>query len=165
VALVYCSNCAVSLPAGPPVTCPRCGASHWANPKPCGGALVTDGGRVLLVRRANEPFRGRWDIPGGFCELHEHPARTAAREVREETGLEARIGDLIGMWIDDYGDTGDVTLNCYFHAELVGGDPAPQAGEVAEIGWFAPGELPAEMAFPSHEPAVLAAWRARFQGI
>src|SRR4051794_4274090 len=96
---VFCSHCAAELPSPPPVTCERCGASHYANPKPCGGALVTRDGRLLLIRRATEPYRGSWDIPGGFCEPREHPAAAAEREVREETGLEVRVADLVGMWI------------------------------------------------------------------
>jgi ADP-ribose pyrophosphatase YjhB (NUDIX family) len=136
--------------------------AHYLNSKPCGGALVRDGdGRVLLVRRAHDPYLGCWDIPGGFCEQREHPADAAAREVREETGLEVTIGDHIGMWIDDYGETGDVTLNIYFHATVAGGEPAPDPDEVSELGWFAASGLAAlDIAFPDHQRLVLEAWVA-----
>ena len=158
---MFCSNCAAGLPREPPVTCPACGTSHYANPKPCGGALATDDdGRVLLVRRAHEPWLGHWDIPGGFCEKHEHPSDTAVRELREETGLEGETTGLVGMWIDDYGATGEVCLNIYFTARITGGAERAQPGEVAEIGWFAPDELPEDLAFPAHEGLVLDAWRA-----
>jgi 8-oxo-dGTP diphosphatase len=121
---------------------------------------VTDpDGLLLLVRRAHDPYSGCWDIPGGFCEPREHPAAAAAREVLEETGLEVRTGELVGMWIDDYGETGEVTLNVYFHARVVGGEPSPDPGEVSELGWFAAGELPDDIAFPDHERLVLEAWR------
>jgi 8-oxo-dGTP diphosphatase len=156
---VYCPRCAADLPSDPPVTCPACGTSQWANAKPCGGALVADDeGRLLLVRRAHDPYDGRWDIPGGFCGLRELPEDAAVREVREETGLDVDTTGLVGIWIDDYGDTGEVTLNVYFHARVVGGDPRPDLEEVAELGWFAPDELPAELAFPEHERLVLDAW-------
>lgn len=162
---VYCSECAAELPHEPPVECPSCGASHWANPKPCGGALVVDErGRLLLVRRAHEPFLGCWDIPGGFCHQREHPADAAIRELREETGLEAETTGLVGMYIDDYGDTGEVTLNVYFTARRTGGSERPDPEEVAEIGWFAPGELPSQLAFPEHERLVLDAWRRSLPG-
>ena len=68
------------------------------------------------------------------------------------------------MWIDTYApegpDADKVTLNIYFHATPEGAavertDP----NEVAEIRWFAPDELPADLAFPDHVPAVLRAWR------
>lgn len=159
LAVTYCSECGSELPGGPPVACASCGATHYVNPKPCGGALVVDGdGRLMLVRRAKDPFAGHWDIPGGFCDLREHPADTAVREVREETGFDVETAGLVGMWIDDYGDTGNVTLNIYFHARVVGGELDPDPEETAEVGWFGPDELPERIAFPDHARAVLDAW-------
>ena len=136
--------------------------AHYANAKPCGGALISDdAGRLLLVKRAHDPYDGRWDIPGGFCELHEHPRDAAVREAREETGLEVEGRDFVGMWLDDYGDTGQVTLNCYFRCRLLGGEERPEPGEVAELGWFAASDLPWErLAFPDHARLALEAWLA-----
>jgi 8-oxo-dGTP diphosphatase len=160
----FCSNCAAPLPSPPPVTCRACDTSHWLDAKPCAGALVARRGRVMLVRRAHEPWRSAWDIPGGFCGPREHPAAAAAREVREETGLSVRVGSVLGMWIDTYApegrDADKVTLNIYFHATPEGTtEPRTDPNEVAEIGWFAPDELPADLAFPDHVPAVLRTWR------
>ena len=161
---MYCSYCASELRHAPPVTCTACGVTHYANAKPCGGALATDdAGRLLLVRRAHEPYHGCWDIPGGFCQERELPADAAVRELREETGLEGEVTGLVGMWLDDYGDTGHVCLNLYFTARVTGGREQPDPDEVSELGWFAAGELPtsAELAFPEHERLVLDAWAAR----
>ena len=157
---MYCPECSSRLPHRPPVTCPSCGTPHYANPKPCGGALIADGaGRLLLVRRAHDPFDGYWDIPGGFCELREHPRDAAVREAREETGLEVAAADLVGLWIDEYGGTGEVTLNCYYRCTVTGGEERPEPGEVAELRWFDPAELPPdELAFPDHARLVIAAW-------
>lgn len=52
------------------------------------GAVVIDGGKVLLVRRGHEPQKGEWSLPGGALELGERMAEGVEREVREETGLE-----------------------------------------------------------------------------
>jgi 8-oxo-dGTP diphosphatase len=160
----FCSHCAAPLPAPPPCTCPACDTSHWLDAKPCASALVTRAGRLLLVRRGHEPWRGAWDVPGGFCGPREHPADAAAREVREETSLVVEVGGVLGMWIDTYApdgpDADKVTLNIYFHATAEGSDEARgDPTEVAEIGWFAPDELPDELAFPGHLKAVLRAWR------
>lgn len=62
----------------------------------CAGAVVRDGaGRLLLVLRANEPSRGLWSLPGGRIEPGESAPEAAAREVREETGLDVAVGDLL----------------------------------------------------------------------
>jgi ADP-ribose pyrophosphatase YjhB (NUDIX family) len=165
----FCSCCGAPLPTPPPVTCAACDTSHWLDAKPCAGALVTREGRLLLVRRAHDPWRGLWDVPGGFCGPEEHPEAAAAREIREETGLTVHVGGLLGMWMDRYAPSGPdsekVTLNIYFHATADGrAAPATDPNEVAEIAWFAPEDLPSELAFPGHVPAVLRAWKERQTG-
>jgi len=164
--MTHCSRCGSLLDASPPTVCAACGAEHWRNAKPCAGALVVRDGRLLLLRRVIEPWSGCWDIPGGFCEATEHPIETAAREVLEETGLRVRITGFLGMWLDTYGDPhgkGDeqtVTLNCYYHATPIGmADAVPNPDEADEVHWFAPGELPSDIAFAHHAGDVLAAWR------
>src|SRR5262249_20203662 len=119
-----------------------------------------DQGRLLLVRRAHEPYLGAWDIPGGFCEQREHPADAARREVLEETGFEVETGDLVGMWIDDYGSNRGVTVNGCFPARAAGGAARIAPAEVAELAWFDADRLPTDLAFPDHERTVLAAWLA-----
>jgi ADP-ribose pyrophosphatase YjhB (NUDIX family) len=161
----YCSVCGAKLQGRPPIACPACGIEHWVNAKPCAGALVTDAdGRLLLLRRATEPWLGRWDIPGGFCDAEEHPIDTAAREAREECGFEVEVTGFLGLWLDHYPDPADadhpkVTLNAYYHARVGAEVGAPDPDETSEVGWFEPDALPPEIAFPHHAEAVLAAWR------
>jgi ADP-ribose pyrophosphatase YjhB (NUDIX family) len=116
---------------------------------------------LLLVRRAQDPWRGFWDIPGGFCEPDELPAVTAVREVREETGLEVAITDLVGMWLDryQYGDESDTatTLNLYFSAKVLRGAVTPSP-ETDAVEWFTPQRLPTNIAFPDHAYDVLQTW-------
>lgn len=58
------------------------------------GAVVVDGSRVLLVRRANEPLKGEWSLPGGAVELGETLEAAVVREVLEETGLTVEVGPI-----------------------------------------------------------------------
>jgi ADP-ribose pyrophosphatase YjhB (NUDIX family) len=62
------------------------------------GAVVIVEGRVVLVKRAHEPLLGHWNLPGGGVELGETLEAACAREVREETGLEVRVGPVIDVF-------------------------------------------------------------------
>jgi 8-oxo-dGTP diphosphatase len=112
--------------------------------------LLDDDGRVLLARRAFEPARGKWDLPGGFLEEGEEPLAALRRELREEAGIEIEPLELAGVWPDRYGDAEDApsTLNLYWTARIVSGEPVP-ADDVAELRWYSLDDLPGddELAF------------------
>ena len=141
--------------------CPECGLRHYASSKPTASALcIDDEGRVLLSRRAIEPFKGRWDLPGGFIDEGEHPLDCVRRELREEAGVEIEPLLLLGVWVDRYrGDgTAAATLNLYYTARILQGEPRP-ADDVAELRWFAPDRVPHdELAF-GHLDDVLRRWQ------
>jgi 8-oxo-dGTP diphosphatase len=142
-------------------SCPACGLVVYANPAPTVSALVLDEeDRILLARRAREPSRGLWDLLGGFMDEGEHPLETLRRELREETGVDIEPLQFFGAWPDRYGDWGVWTINLYWTARIVAGEPQP-ADDVAELAWFRPEQLPAreEIAFENtHE--VLQAWKS-----
>lgn len=139
--------------------CTSCGWVFYRNSKPCVGALVIDGGKVLLVRRTREPFKGYWDIPGGFLEAGEHPEEGVVREVREETGLEVKPTEILGIFMDKYGLTGEDTLNIHYIAEVVGGK-AHAGSDAAELKWFDKRNLPRKIAFRNGREA-LRAWQRK----
>jgi 8-oxo-dGTP diphosphatase len=62
------------------------------------GGVVIDNGRALLIRRASEPLRGEWSIPGGMLELGETLEQGVARELHEETGLQVQVLELIEVF-------------------------------------------------------------------
>ena len=102
---------------------------------PCAGAVVRDGeGRVLLVQRGHEPSLGLWSVPGGRIEPGESARAAAAREVREETGLDVHIGaELVRVVVGDYEITD-------FAATVAGGEL--RAGDdAADVRWCTLEEL------------------------
>jgi NAD+ diphosphatase len=129
-----------------------CGSTYYANAAATASALVLDPeGRLLLARRAIEPYRGMWDTIGGFLDEDEHPDAALTREVLEETSLEVEPGAYVGTYIDRYGDGDDAvtTLNLVFEAQAADGRVSP-ADDVAELSWFALDRLPPPAEFAFH---------------
>ncbi len=62
------------------------------------GAVVVKDGRVLIIKRAHEPRKGEWSLPGGHVELGETLVEATRREIKEETGLEVEVGPLIELF-------------------------------------------------------------------
>lgn len=133
--------------------CPACRFVAYENPASAAAGLVLDpGGRVLLVRRAIEPFLGSWALPAGYQEVDESPAEAAAREIREETGVEVEIVslfDLLFVADDPRRPANLAVFLCRPKALEV--RPGPDA---LEAGWFALEALPAPIAF-DNEPRIL----------
>ncbi|WP_344237104.1 NUDIX hydrolase [Kribbella hippodromi] len=87
----------------------------------CVGALVYDEQhRLLVVKRANEPGRGLWSIPGGRVEPGEDDPSAVAREVAEETGLTVEVGELVGE-VERPGARGQLYVIRDYEATAVGG--------------------------------------------
>jgi ADP-ribose pyrophosphatase YjhB (NUDIX family) len=141
----HCPRCGAEVrPADGRAECAACGYVAYAGPVPAACALcVDDAGRVLLTRRAWEPYAGTWDLPGGFLDEDEHPLDCVRRELAEETGLEVEPTEWFGAFMVPYGaGPGTRTVvNLVWRARVVGG-VEQAADDVSELRWFAPGELP-----------------------
>lgn len=146
----FCPKCASDLTEvdhnGQSVPqCTSCGFFFYQNSKPTASALILDGDKILLGKHAIEPFKGMWDILGGYLYFGEHPSAGVKREILEETGLQIGITDMLGFFMDTYGEY-DQTLNIYYVAKIVGGQPVA-GDDVAELRWFNISEPPKEFAF------------------
>ncbi len=131
--------------------CPTCGYVHFTDPKVGVGVLVVEEQKVLLVRRAVDPERGKWSIPAGYLDRGEDPKETAAREAKEETGLDVAVGGLVDVFYNPP-QQGGASIFILYHAKLIGGEA--QAGDDAdEVGFFGSDELP-ELAFTSTQAAI-----------
>ncbi|HUI88307.1 MAG TPA: NUDIX hydrolase [Anaerolineales bacterium] len=120
--------------------CPNCSWIHFADPKVAAAVLVEQDNHVLLVRRVNEPYRGRWTLPAGFVDAGEDPARAAERECLEETSLTVRATQVLDIIAGREHPRGADFIIVYA-AQVVSG--VAQAGDDADqIGWFARSELP-----------------------
>jgi 8-oxo-dGTP diphosphatase len=62
------------------------------------GGVVVDNGRALIVKRAHEPRKGEWSLPGGIVELGETLVEAARREIKEETGLDVEVGEVLEVF-------------------------------------------------------------------
>lgn len=120
--------------------CPDCGWIYFADPKVAAAVLVEQDGRVLLVRRVNEPFRGMWTLPAGFVDAEEDPARAAERECYEETRLTVRVTRVLEVVAGREHPRGADFIIVYA-AEVESGTPIP--GDDADaVDWFERSNLP-----------------------
>ncbi len=113
----------------------------------CGvGVVIWRGDRLLLIRRARPPRQGQWSLPGGLQELGETVFEAAEREVREDTGLEVDVRELIDV-VDLIERDGGGRVRRHYTlvdvtAEWRAGEVTP-GDEVAEAEWFTLDTIPA----------------------
>ena len=110
------------------------------------GAVIVEGGRALLVRRATEPLRGEWSVPGGMLELGEKLRDGVRREALEETGVTVEPGEVLDVFDSIFTDGLGKTQ---YHYVLVDYLCRPISGEaqagsdVSEVRWVSLEALPA----------------------
>lgn len=117
--------------------CVTCGMIHYQNPKMIIGSIPEWEDKILLCRRAIEPRRGLWTLPGGFMENGETTTEAAIRETLEEANARIAIGDLYSMYSLPYIDQ----VHLLFRARLLDPDFSPGA-ESLEVKLFAEHEIP-----------------------
>jgi 8-oxo-dGTP diphosphatase len=119
------------------------------------GVLIKDN-KILLIKRKNEPFKGKWALPGGFVEYGEKVEEAVLREFEEEVGIKARIKKLLGVYSDPARDPRGHIISIVFLLEAEG---EPKAGDdAADAKFFSLDKLP-PLAF-DHEKIIRDAVRA-----
>jgi len=83
--------------------------------------LLEDAGKILLVKRAYPPFKGKWALPGGYIEYGETAEKAAIREAKEETGLDVGQQDTIGVYSDPRRDQRGHQITIAYKAKKKGG--------------------------------------------
>ncbi len=104
-------------------------------------AVIVNEGKILLVRRGTEPFKGLWALPGGRLEDDETLEQCCIREAKEESGIDVEIVRLVGVYSDPNRDPRKIIAISYL-CKPAGGKEIPQEGEIQEVKWFPINQLP-----------------------
>jgi ADP-ribose pyrophosphatase YjhB (NUDIX family) len=127
------------------LVCNDCGFINYENPKVVVGAVVREGRRILMCRRAINPRQGFWTLPAGYLELNETTADGARREAWEEARAKIEIDGLLAV----YNIPRISQVQVIYRARLVSPDVA--AGPESEaVGLYRWEDIPwDDLAFPS----------------
>lgn len=163
----FCSQCgsgdiADKIPEGdnrPRYVCESCGFIHYQNPRIVVGCLPVSGDKVLLAKRAIEPQKGWWTIPGGFMENGETLQAGGERETWEEAEAKVKGAELYRIF--DLPHIGQVYM--FFRGDLDGGYGVGE--ESLETKLFGEDEIPwSRLAFPVITDVLLEFFEDRKRG-
>ncbi len=127
------------------LVCSKCDFVFYLDPKVVACSVVEMDGRIVLLKRAIDPQKGKWVLPGGYVDRGEEVKAAAVRETEEECGLKIRTKDLLGL----YSYPGRISVVIVYVAEPSGGKLIV-GDETAEVGLYSPESIPwDELAFQS----------------
>jgi ADP-ribose pyrophosphatase YjhB (NUDIX family) len=119
--------------------CPQCGWINYQQLKTSAGCRVEKEGKLLLIQRGIDPFKGTWHMPSGYIEVDELPSRAAARETFEESGLIVEATHLLDAYFYDDDPRGNGVVLLY--AAMIKGGKLTISEETLSARFFAPEEL------------------------
>jgi len=138
------------------LSCPQCHYVHYHNPVPGVGIVIEMDGGIVLIKRGGQVKPGRWALPSGYIEADESVEEAAIRESKEETGLDVKLIDLVGIYSFPEGPPASGII-VFYRARPIGGEL--RAGDDAQdVCVFKPDEIP-PLPFRTHRQA-LQRWRA-----
>jgi 8-oxo-dGTP diphosphatase len=118
-------------------------------------AVIIASGRVLITqRKQGTHLEGKWEFPGGKVESGEDPRRALERELLEELGVVAMVGDIVEVTFHRYQEADQCVLLLFFEAALAPASPEPQTVDVAAFDWASADALRPER-FPPADISVL----------
>jgi 8-oxo-dGTP diphosphatase len=95
---------------------------RYKSPKLTADGVILRKNTILLIKRKNDPFKGKWALPGGYVEYGEKVEDTVVREVFEETGLKTKIHNLIGIYSDPDRDPRGHTITVAYLLNIISGE-------------------------------------------
>ncbi len=128
--------------------CPNCGWVYYPRPNQASAVALLQDGKVLLVRRKYEPFKGQWTMPSGFLEYGESPEEAALREMKEELGVDVELAGLADV-VMERGDPRGLCLLVVYTGRIVSGEPRA-SDDASEVRAFPLDHLPDQIAFQAH---------------
>ena len=156
----HCPRCSGTFEKkGPNVLhCSSCGHEYYINPKPCNALILENKkGEILLVKRARDPQKGWWDLPGGFIDLNETAEESMEREAREELHMSLHNIRYFMSAVDTYAynDVEYQTICFIFLAETHDTELKP-ADDVSEYDFVAKKDIEIDkIAFPGLRKALV----------
>ena len=113
----------------------------YKSPSITADGILIKNQQILLVKRKNQPFKGKWALPGGFVEYEEKTEDTVIREVLEETGLKTKINQLAGVYSDPDRDPRGHTITVAYILDIIGGELVA-GDDASDVKFFNVKELP-----------------------
>jgi len=114
---------------------------EYKNPRLTVDGVIIDKNRILLIKRKNEPFKGKWSLPGGFVEYDETVESAVVREILEETNLSSEVKELIGVYSEPNRDPRGHTITIAFLLHIKKGE-VRRGDDAADAKFFELKQLP-----------------------
>jgi 8-oxo-dGTP diphosphatase len=114
---------------------------NFTSPKLTVDGIILKEEKILLIKRRNQPYKGKWALPGGFVEYGENTENSIIREVYEETGLKTKINHLAGVYSDPKRDPRGHTVSIIYVLDICNGK-LKSGDDASDVKYFDLGNLP-----------------------